>query len=160
MEVEIRFAYPDESLTIAQLIESAFISYKALYTDEAYLATAIAPEVILARIQKGAVFVAVQKDQIVGTVAFEISEKGLLLRSMAVHPDCRGRKIGSQLLAAIESQAVSSGVIRLYLYTTPFLHRAIKLYSSQGYSRKSNKTKDFFGTPIFRMEKTLPNSNP
>jgi GNAT superfamily N-acetyltransferase len=74
---------------------------------------------------------------------------------MAILPSSRGQGIGELLLRQIESYASDRGHKRLFLDTTPFLSRAISLYERFGFTHNSQGAHDLFGTPLFRMEKTL-----
>lgn len=79
---------------------------------------------------------------------------------MAVLPAARGHHLGQQLLDQVELYAREHGHNRLYLSTTPFLHRAIRLYESYGFWRTTAGPQDLFGTLLFSMEKLLINQNP
>jgi len=54
----------------------------------------------------------------IGTVAVQYTGQAALLRSLCVVRDHRGRAIGTQLLAAIETKVARRGVLELYLLTT------------------------------------------
>jgi ribosomal protein S18 acetylase RimI-like enzyme len=45
---------------------------------------------------------------------------------------------------------------RLFLSTTPFLDRAISLYERFGFQRNEEGLRELFGTPLFTMEKFVP----
>jgi len=85
--------------------------------------------------------------------------------SRDVPPD-RGRAIGAILMEQgrlsaqdvdeIQRFAAANGCKRLFLSTTPFLDRAIRLYEAFGFQRTSDGPYDLFGTPLFTMEKVLP----
>ena len=72
---------------------------------------------------------------------------------MAVLPLARGGRIGALLLTHIEEFARTEGFSRLFLSTTPFLDRAIRLYERFGFCRTSAGPHELFGTPLFTMEK-------
>jgi putative acetyltransferase len=74
---------------------------------------------------------------------------------MVVRPTARGQRIGERLLAQVENFAVAEGLGRLFLSTTPFLDRAIRLYERLGFQRINEGPHDLFGTPLFTMEKFL-----
>jgi putative acetyltransferase len=74
---------------------------------------------------------------------------------MAILPAARGRRVGEFLLREIEQFAVERGFKRLYLNTTPFLIRAIRLYEHFGFRRCADDPPDLFGTPLVAMEKFL-----
>ena len=74
---------------------------------------------------------------------------------MAVLPTARGQRIGELLLVHVEQFAVSKGFRRLFLSTTPFLDRALRLYEKFGFRRTDEGPNDLFGTPLFTMEKAI-----
>src|SRR5215472_9815578 len=92
---------------------------------------------------------------IVGTGSVVSKPEGVYLRSMAVIPSARGLEIGQLLLDEIQSFAITQGCVRLFLSTTPFLNRAIRLYEAFGFRRTNDAPHDLFGTPLFTMEKTI-----
>jgi GNAT superfamily N-acetyltransferase len=58
------------------------------------------------------------------------SDHFVVARGMAVAPEARGLRIGKALLNLTEGFAREHGVNRMFLYTTAFLLRAIRLYRS------------------------------
>ncbi len=104
---------------------------------------------------EGPVWVAVRNDAIVGTASAVPQGEALYIRGMAVLPAARGHKVGELLLKQIESYAAAHGYKSLFLSTTPFLARAIRLYERFGFCRSSDGPHNLFGTPLFTMVKTL-----
>jgi ribosomal protein S18 acetylase RimI-like enzyme len=153
--IEIRPAESDDAPVIALLLATAFAEYQSLYTPDGYAATAITREEVLGRIEEGPVWVAHSGELILGTVSVVLKGESLYLRGMAVLPEARGQRIGELLLAHVEKFAASRGVERLFLSTTPFLDRAIRLYEHFGFRRTSERPNDLFGTPLFTMEKSI-----
>ena len=167
-ELEIRLATVDDAPAIAAVLYSAFAEYEPLYTSGGFVATTPGPEQIEERMREGPVWVAVQEGLTVGTVGVAPRGKALYIRGMAVLPKARGQGIGELLLASIEQFAIGHGYQRLFLSTTPFLTRAIRLYEGQGFRRiqqdqqsceESSETDsgphDLFGTPLFTMAKDV-----
>ena len=74
---------------------------------------------------------------------------------MAILPTARGQGIGRVLLEQVERFASESGQRRLFLSTTPFLLRAIRLYEQFGFRRSGEGLQDLFGTPLFTMVKPI-----
>lgn len=101
----------------------------------------------------GPMWVALLNDEIVGTVSVVLKGEGLYIRGMAVLPAARGKRIGELLLEQVEHWAEAHKCKRLFLSTTPFLHRAIRLYERLGFRRTDHGPHDIFGTPLFTMEK-------
>lgn len=152
-EVEIRNAGFDDAVAIASVLAAAFIEYKSLYTAVAYAVTIQSEQGIKNRLAEGAAWVAVVEGRIVGTVSAVSRNNSLYIRGMAILPHARGYQIGSSLLLEIESYAVSTGIGRLTLSTTPFLDRAIRLYEKFGFKRIGSD--DLFGTSLITMGKEL-----
>ena len=151
----IRRALFDESSAIASLLRQAFIEYEPLYTRAAFAATTPTSDQIRGRWSEGPVWVAVQNENLLGTVAAVPKSEGLYVRSMAVLPAVRGQGIAAQLLRVIESYATADHHECLFLSTTPFLLSAIRLYEHFGFRRSDRGPQDLFGTPLFTMVKQL-----
>lgn len=154
--IVIRKAATDEAPDIVSLLYESFAEYRSLYTVEGFAATAISQNEVTKRMREGPVLIATMNGSVVGTVAIVSKGESLYIRGMAVHPSARGQRIGGQLLGYVEDLAISQGVRRLSLSTTPFLERAIRLYERFGFERTSEGPYDLHGTPLFTMEKLLP----
>ena len=154
-EIQIRVATPGDAPFIASVLYKGFAEYESLYTQEAFAATTPTSEQIQGRMSEGPIWVAVQDSAIIGTVGAAPRGHALYVRGMAVLPEARGHKIGEALLSSLERYAIAHGYERLFLSTTPFLTRAIRLYERQGFRRSSNGPHDLFGTPLFTMVKDL-----
>src|SRR5438094_883457 len=152
--ITIRFATTNDAEAIASLLLESFVEYEPLYTPEGFAATAITGEQIIARISEGPVWVAMRKEEIVGTVSVVAKAESLYIRGMAVLPAARWRGIGALLLTQVEEFARTEGFSRLFLSTTPFLDRAIRVYERFGFRRTSESPHELFGTPLFTMEKS------
>jgi len=153
--IQIRLAELDEAEAIASLLAESFLEYRPLYTPEGYAATAITSKQVANRTTEGPVWIAVIDGRIVGTTSFVLNRESLYIRGMAVLPVARGQHLGELLLAHVAKFAASKGVQRLFLSTTPFLDRAIRLYEDFGFRRTTAGPHDLFGTPLFTMEKVL-----
>ena len=154
-DVQIRVASPDDSVAIAKVIREAFAEGKSYYTPEAYAVTVPEPDEIRRRFDEGTIWVALKNGEIVGTVSTVAEGEKLYFRSMAVLPAAQGLGIGHKLLETVENFAIEKGFKSLFLYTTPFLAGAVKLYEENGFERGKDETEGFFGTPWFAMEKKL-----
>jgi N-acetylglutamate synthase-like GNAT family acetyltransferase len=151
----VRLAKAEDAEAIASVMFRAFTEYRDLYTPEGFAATAIPDEEVLSRMRQGPVLVALIDEEIVGTASVVKKDDSLYVRGMAVLPEKRGNRIGELLLAQIEKYAVGEGCKRLFLSTTPFLDRAIRLYEKFGFNRIDDGPHDLFGTPLFTMEKKM-----
>ncbi len=154
-DVYIGLATTDDAVAISSVLHEAFQAYRPLYTEGGFAATALSPEQVQARIAEGPVWVVIRHHEIVGTAAAIVKRSDLYIRGMAVLPTARGLRIGESLLREIETVAVRNGCRRLFLSTTPFLDRAIRLYEKFGFERTEEGPHDLFGTPLFTMQKTL-----
>lgn len=153
--IQIRLAEARDIASIASVLYQAFVEYKSLYTPEAFSATTPTTEQIRVRWGEGPVWVAMQNDTIVGTVSAVPKSEGMYIRSIAVLPAARGQGVGRLLLQTVEDFARAKGCQRLFLSTTPFLLRALRLYEHFGFRRSEEGANNLFGTPLFTMVKTL-----
>jgi putative acetyltransferase len=152
-------AVPEDAPSIASALHESFVEYESLYTPEGYAATTPESGQIQDRIKEGPVWVVQVGDAVVGTVSVVPKGEALYVRGMAILPTARGQGIGEMLLSQIERYASERGFRRLFLSTTPFLHRAIRLYERYGFRRISEGPDNLFGTPLFTMEKILEPPN-
>jgi ribosomal protein S18 acetylase RimI-like enzyme len=155
LDILIRLAIIDESQAIASILRQAFIEYEPLYTPAAFAATTPTASQLEGRWSEGPVWVVIQSENIVGTVAAVRKPSGFYIRSMAVIPSARGQGIAGKLLKEIENVAIEHRYKRLFLSTAPFLHDAIRLYEKFGFVRTSEGPYELHGTPLFKMEKFL-----
>lgn len=151
----VRRAAPDEAAAVAAVLRDAFAEYAAVYTPEAFAVTAPTADAIRDRWGDGPVWVALCDGRVVGTVAAVPEDGAVYVRSMAVVPTGRGHGTGRLLLDEAERFAQERGCRRLYLSTTPFLDRAIRLYEQCGFQRTADGPHELFGTPLFTMVKRL-----
>ena len=151
----MRRADEADAAAIADVLAQAFAPYRARYTEQAFGATTLDVERILARMREGPVWVALDADRIVGTVSVVLNGSECYVRGMAILPDAQGRGIGRLLLDAVEDFAVTAGSQSLTLITTPFLDQAIRLYERFGFYRNAEGPQDFYGTPVLAMKKDL-----
>lgn len=155
--MRIRVAAESDAAAIAGILREAFGPFEELYTTGAYAATVLSERKVRARFrEKGRIWVAEDNGRTVGTVSV-VEEEGrrLYIRSMAVAPSAQRGGIGRGLLREIEEFAREEGFEKLFLYTTPFLHGAIRLYEKNGFGRGAEEVGGFYGTPLLAMEKDL-----
>jgi ribosomal protein S18 acetylase RimI-like enzyme len=151
----VRLAVIDEVADVARVLRDAVEPYRPRYTPAAFAATTPSEAELRQRWHEGPVWVAVQGDRIVGTVAAVPRPGALYMRSMAVHPDSHGGGCGRRLVEAVERHAVATRLSAVVLSTTPFLDSAIALYERCGFRRTEAGPPDLAGTPLFTMEKIL-----
>src|SRR5205085_374859 len=157
--VQIRMAVPGDASAVASVLHESFIEYESFYTREGFDATTPASDQIRNRMEEGPTWVALKDGAIVGTVSAVAKGEALYIRGMGVLPAARGERIGELLLTRIESFASERGFKRLFLSTTPFLTRAIRLYENFGFKPNGEGPYELFGTPLFTMEKNLESSD-
>jgi ribosomal protein S18 acetylase RimI-like enzyme len=155
-DIRIRRAQSRDASAIALLLAEAFAEYQPLYTFAGYEATVIAKQQVMTRIKEGPVWIAVLDELVAGTISVAPKSESLYIRGMAVLPSARGKGIGQLLLTHVEKFAASQSFSRLFLSTTPFLDRAIRLYETFGFRQTDERPHELFGTPLFTMEKLLP----
>ena len=158
-DLEIRLATPNDAAAIASLLHKSFVEYEMLYTSEGFAATVGTLDMVKARLNEGPMWVAHENLAIVGTLSAVLKGEKLYIRGMAVDPTARGKRIGRSLLDCAKEFAIEKKCSCLFLSTTPFLSRAIRLYEDYGFHRNSEGPDNLFGTPLFTMIKTLPCAN-
>ena len=151
----MRKAEPADARTISEVLAHAFADYRPLYTAAGFSATTPTAPRILDRMAEGPVWVALDRDRIVGTVSVLLRGSQCYVRGMAILPSGQGRGAGRLLLQTVEEFAIAAEATSLTLSTTPFLDRAIRLYERFGFRRSSEGPTDLFGTPLFTMTKDL-----
>jgi len=153
--MQLRLAESEEASVVAAVLLKSFVEYKALYTDEGFAATTPSGHEVLERLKAGPIWVAAHQGEMVGTASAVLKGDSLYIRGMAVLPLARGRRVGELLLDRIESYGIENSCRRLFLSTTPFLDRAIRLYELFGFVRTNEGPHSLFGTPLFTMEKLI-----
>ena len=151
----VREAALDDATAIADVLALAFEEYRPDYTAAAYEATTSSASDVRLRLREGPIWLAIDGVRAVGTVSAKRTLEGIYLRGMAILPDARGLGIGVALLDCVVEYARRESASRLYLSTTPFLLRAIRLYERYGFRRIEGGPPDLHGTPLFTMEKVL-----
>src|SRR4051794_9539737 len=136
--MNIRRAVAEDVAAIAGVLAAAFAEYRPLYTPEAFAATTISEDKIAPRLSEGPIWVVVEGEAVVGTLSTLLKNGGLYLRSMGICPTARGQGAGILLLNEAERFARDNGATYLYLSTTPFLTRAIRLYERWGFRRSKD----------------------
>ena len=154
-DIQVRRATPNDAGAVASVLRESFAEHRASYTAAAFAATTPAAEQVESRMDEGPVWVALSEGAVVGTVSAVARGESLYVRGMGVLPAARGRRAGEALLREVEEFAAARGHARLYLSTTPFLSRAIRLYERAGFTRTDEGPHDLHGTPLFTMEKTV-----
>jgi GNAT superfamily N-acetyltransferase len=154
--LQVRRGTAEDATAVSTVLLEAFREYQSQYTPDGFAATTPDEFSVIERLTEGPIWVAELDNQVIGTASAVLHEsRGLYVRGMAVLPEGRGLGVGAVLLDAIESFAKESDCHRLYLRTTPFLHRAIRLYTNLGFEFIEDGSQELFGTPLLTMEKVL-----
>lgn len=155
----VRLASAEDAAAVSKVLRESFEEYRALYTQGGFDATTPLSAEVLRRMEEGPIWVATFDGRVVGTVSVVPKGESLYIRGMGLVPAARGRKIGELLLKHAESYAKEHGFKRMFLSTTPFLARAIRLYERRGFERTDEGPDNLFGTPLFTMEKFIKQSS-
>ncbi len=104
----------------------------------------------------GQIFIALDGDRAVGTVALIFMENGdFELAKMAVSPLAQGRGIGRLLGEHAIRYARAQGVSRIYLETNTILQPAIRLYSRLGFRQLHERLPSPYARSNYQMEMEL-----
>lgn len=153
--ITVRRATTDDCDGILRCLRSAFAPYENSYTTGAYQDTVLTPETLHWRLRDMCVLIAIDKSEIVGTLAYNVSRSGEgHLRGMGVIPQWHGRGIAERMLNQAELELRAKHCRRCTLDTTAPLHRATSFYRRNGYT-PTGKQSDFFGMPLFEYSKQL-----
>ena len=152
-KITLRLADASDAEAIASVLLRAFVEYQPLYTPKGFAATTPSADEVLSRMREGPIWVAVIASAVVATASAVIKQDSLYIRGMAVLPDVRDLRMGEMLLTRIEAFAFAQGCKRLFLSTTPFLQRAIKLYERHGFQRISDPPHVYLARPCLRWRR-------
>jgi len=155
----IRLATSSDAADVSKVLRESFLEFEPQYTPEGFAATTPTPLQVLSRLNEGPIWVVTIDGLVVGTVSVIKTNHSIYVRGMAVSPEARGLRIGERLLETITQYALEQKCSRLFLSTTPFLYRAIRLYEAFGFTRIADGPHDLHGTPLFSMELTLSDSS-
>jgi len=151
----IRLATLSDAADIAEVLYESFREYESQYTPEGFAATTPHADEVVSRLTEGPIWVVLMDVDMVGTVSVVKKTESLYVRGMGVLPRARGLRIGERLLSTVTQYARELHCKRLFLSTTPFLYRAIRLYERFGFRRIADGPHDLHHTPLFSMEKII-----
>lgn len=78
--------------------------------------------------------VAVEKEKIIGAIYGEkLKAGGTMMWALAVHPDYRGKKVGTSLMRAFEKNAKADGRAWIVLHASTKTKRTVKFYEKLKY---------------------------
>ena len=137
MALTFRTAMLSEGEEVGRVIRAAFTPYvRALGRELPAAASAGFAEGwerFVAELERGDVYVALDGEQIVGTVRTKPQETALYIQQIAVDPSRQGTGVGSWLLARIDEVARSRALGGLSLETAEMAEANIRLYRRHGF---------------------------
>ena len=155
-EVEYRLARPDESDAISELLLESFGLFEAEYTSGAFKFTTPSADEVRGRFDEGPIWVAMDRDTMIGTVSGLPETDRFYVRSMAVRPDAQRLGLGQRMLEVLEAFARDNDFKRIYLYTTHVLPGAKRLYEKNGfYVLRETAPEEWHDMGGLEMEKIL-----
>ena len=158
--VTIRLAIEDDADAIADILLEAFSVFEPEYTPESFAIVTPRTAEISGRFAEGPMWVAVDEEQVVGTVSVTHEPEGLYIRSMAVRPIAQGRGVGHGLLKAVDEYAAGTEVDRVFLYTTYFVPGAKEMYEKHGFVWvRDTPAEEWYGTAGLEMDKRIDRTN-
>src|SRR5262245_16541582 len=142
--MEIREATPAEHAEAGRITAAA---YEGLVRDASYLER-IAD--VADRAPRTVILVAVQDDEIVGSLTLELSRRvnarddplerhRAHIRMLGVAPGVQGRGIGTALMRDAEARARAAGKSEITLHTTEPMTAARAMYDRLGYERSPDE---------------------
>ena len=139
--VEIRRAFRDDIPQLCALLAELFAQEADFSPDGERQRRGL--ELLLDNPELGRVYCASESDVVVGmvTLLFTVSTaeggRAAWLEDMVVHPEWRGRSIGSHLLKRAVAEAKAAGCTRVTLLTDGDNDRAMRLYARAGFVRSA-----------------------
>ncbi len=152
--IQIRKAMRADTAAVLAVLRAAFAPYESDYTPEGYEDTVLTPQTFIERFKTMSILVAVEGNEIIGTIACAANGEEGHLRGMAVVAEHLGKGIAADLLQAAEWELRAKHCKRVTLDTTEPLQRAMRFYEKHGY-RRSGRVTDFFGMPLYEYVKAL-----
>src|SRR6476620_5308878 len=130
---DIEFRREDLSSPVVQrLITALNAELESIYPEDGANFFRLDPEEVAEG--RGAFLVAYLNDKPIGCGAIRLNEPGLAeIKRMYVDPAVRGRRVGRQIVDALEAQARQLGVKRIVLETGPRQPDAIAMYEHAGF---------------------------
>lgn len=155
----VRVARPTELAEVGELRVTAYDTDRLLDAVPSYADT-------LRKLgEHGEVLVAVDGDQIFGTVTLEhwhedselaTGPEEAEIRALAVSPQAQGRGVGRTLVQAVVDRATARHAERLVLLTQPLMVAAHRLYDQAGFVRAPDRDiQPVPGLSLLAYQKTL-----
>lgn len=101
-------------------------------------------------IQRAQVTVLESEAAIVGVIVLAVTEEGLVIDNVAVHPSHRGMGLGGALLAFAEAEARRAGFESIFLYTHEKMTENLAIYAGAGYAEFDRRSHGDFSLVYMR----------
>jgi N-acetylglutamate synthase-like GNAT family acetyltransferase len=88
----------------------------------------------------------------VGVLVLNVTEEGIVIENVAVHPAERGMGLGRTLLELAEAEAVRGGFGSIYLYTHEKMAENLALYARIGYVEYDRRPQEDFSLVFMRKQ--------
>jgi ribosomal protein S18 acetylase RimI-like enzyme len=156
--IKIRRARENDIPALLLVLNQAFNTLRNRgYPKKAIEAAIPSPSVIQQRLlsPKTVVFVAMNKDQIIGTVTGTAQFEYLHVRSLAVDPRFQRYGVGYRLMTKLENRAQIKNCNKLFVQTAWAMSEAINLYRRLKFELEGYHPKQFFGEDLLSFGKIL-----
>ena len=149
MEPEVRLATDGDAGQVRALVNEAYCVYVERMGRQPAPMDADYDTLIGA----GHVWIAVGAEGLLGLIVLEPRADHLFIENIAVSPRCRGRGLGSELLAFAEARARAAGLGELRLYTNALMFENLSYYPRRGFvethrARSSGFDRVFFAKTL------------
>lgn len=124
----IRKARLSDVDAVVACIEEAYAIYTNRISDLPSVSDGVEQEIAENRI-----WVASDRDKIIGCVILVMEDGYVKLANLAVHPDHNGKGVGSKLMGFSESEAMNRGYGEMRLNTHAAMPENVKLYIHLGW---------------------------
>lgn len=101
-------------------------------------------------IERAQVTVAEREGVIIGVIVLDVSEGGIVIDNVAVHPSHRGMGLGRALLAFAEAEARRAGFASVDLYTHERMTENLAIYARTGYTELERRAQGDFSLVFMR----------
>jgi ribosomal protein S18 acetylase RimI-like enzyme len=141
--IQVRDARSGELDDVAQLLEESYLQYAAMMPAEAWEAYREDIRDVRSRLPESQLIVAVIEERIAGAVTLYLQTSQALpwpqgwaaIRLLGVHPNFRGRGIGTALVEECIRRARRRGLTAIGLHTTIQMDVARRIYEKLGFVR-------------------------
>jgi len=156
--VAIRRATEDDLFAIHEVLRKGFNTLHSRgYSTKAIETAILTPSLIRRRLltPEIRIFVATEKNQIIGTATGTKQWGHLHIQSLAVDPKYQRRRVGSRLILELEKHAHQTDCNKLFAQTAWVMFESIKLYWRLGFELEGYHPGHFWGEDLLSFGKIL-----